>query len=110
MVGYFDCGPYSNKDAWFRIRINHGVCKFDVHGSVHHRWFSRNTNKMQVCNIIYYSKVYWRLNMFRAAHHSSPGAINCICSLWFTYPCGDRPLPRLSGKSALATACHHMDI
>ena len=61
--------------------------------------FSRNTNKMQLCNRIYYSKVYLRLNMFRAAHRSSSGALNCVCSLWFIYPCGDRPLPRLSGKS-----------
>jgi hypothetical protein len=59
---------------------------------------SRNTNKMQLCNIIYYSKVYWRLNMFRAAHRSSSGALNCICSLWFIYICGDRPLPRLCGN------------
>jgi hypothetical protein len=29
---------------------------------------SRNTNKMQLCNRIYYSKVYCRRNMFRAAH------------------------------------------
>jgi hypothetical protein len=57
---------------------------------------SRNTNKMQFCNRIYYSKVYWRLNMFRAAHRSSPGALNCKCSLCFIYPCGDRPLPRLN--------------
>jgi hypothetical protein len=60
--------------------------------------FSRYTNKMQLCNIIYYSRVYWRLNMFRAAHRSSSGALNCICSLWFIYQCGDRPLSRLSGK------------
>ena len=33
--------------------------------------------------------------MFRAVHRSSSGALNCICSLWFIYPCGDRPLPRL---------------
>jgi len=36
--------------------------------------------------------------MFRAAHRSSSGALNCVCSLWFIYPCGDRPLPTLSGK------------
>ena len=36
--------------------------------------------------------------MFRAAHRSSSGALNCICILWFVYPCGDRPLSRLSGK------------
>jgi hypothetical protein len=28
----------------------------------------------------------------------SSGALNCVCNLWFIYPCGDRPLPRLSGK------------
>ena len=45
---------------------------------------------MQLCNRIYYFEVYWRLNMFRAAHRSSPGALHCSCSLWFIYPCGDR--------------------
>jgi len=54
-------------------------------------FLSRNTNKMQLCNRIYYSKVFWRLNMFRAAHRSSSGALNCICSLWFICPYGDRP-------------------
>jgi len=70
------------------------------------------TNKMQPCNRIYYSKVYWRLTMFRTAHRSSSGALNCICSLWFIYTCGDRPLLSLSGKtfshSALTTAGDHM--
>jgi len=33
--------------------------------------------------------------MFRAAHRSSLRALNCICSLWFICPYGDRPLPRL---------------
>jgi hypothetical protein len=33
------------------------------------------TNKMQLCNRIYYSTVHWRLNMFRAAYHSSSGAL-----------------------------------
>jgi len=56
------------------------------------------TNKMQPCNRMYYSNVYWRLNMFRAAHRSSSGALKCICSLWFIYARGDRPLSRLSGK------------
>ena len=55
-------------------------------------------NKMQPCNRIYYSSVYWKLTMFRAAYRSSSGAPNCICSLWFTYTCGDRPLSSLSGK------------
>jgi len=36
--------------------------------------------------------------MFRAAPGSSSGAPNCICSLWFVYTCGDRPLSRLGGK------------
>jgi len=53
---------------------------------------------MQPCNRIYYSNVYWRLNMFREAHRSSSGAPNCICSLCFIYTCGDRPLSSLSGK------------
>jgi len=53
---------------------------------------------MQPCNRIYYSKVFWGLNMFRAAHRSSSGASNCIYSLWFIYTCGDRPLSRLGGN------------
>ena len=61
-------------------------------------WLSRNTNKMQLCYRIYYSKVFWRLNMFRGTHRSSSGALNCICSLWFICLYGDRPLPRLSGE------------
>ena len=90
-------------------------CEFDTHGSVHRRLLSRNTNKMQLCNRIYYSKVYWRLSMSRATHRSSSGALNCICSFWFICPCGNRPLPRLSGKwsishSALTTAGHHLGI
>jgi len=36
---------------------------------------------MQPCNKIYYSKIYWSLNMFRAAYCSSSWASNCICSL-----------------------------
>ena len=57
------------------------------------------TNKMQPCNRIYYFNVYWRLNMFRAAYRSSSGALNCVCSLWFTYTCCDWPLSSLSGKN-----------
>jgi len=56
------------------------------------------TNKMQPCNIIYYYKIYWRLNMFRAAYRSLSGAPNCICSLWFIHTCGDRSLSRLGGN------------
>jgi len=54
---------------------------------------------MQPCNRIYYSTIYWRLNMFRAAYCSSSGAPNCICNLWFIYPCGGRQLSRLGGNS-----------
>ena len=43
---------------------------------------------MRPCNRIFYPKIYWRLNMFRAAYLSSSGTPNCICSLWFIYPCG----------------------
>jgi len=53
---------------------------------------------MQPCNRIYYFKIYWRLNMFRAAYRLSSGASNCICSLWFIYTCADRPLSRLGGN------------
>jgi len=70
--------------------------------------------KMQSCNRICYIKVYWRLNMFRAAHRSSSGAPNCICILWFIYACDDRPLSRLGGNffshTTLTTAGHHMGI
>jgi len=30
--------------------------------------------------------------MFRTAHRLSSRALNSICSLWFIYTCGDRPL------------------
>jgi hypothetical protein len=42
--------------------------------------------------------------MFRAAHRSSSEDPNCICSLWFIYPCGDRPMSRLGGNS------HHQEL
>jgi len=44
------------------------------------RNFSRNTNKMQLCNRIYYSKFYWRLNMFRAAYRSSSEALTVFAA------------------------------
>jgi len=59
---------------------------------------------MQLCNRIYYSKVFSSLNMLRVAHRSSSEALNCICSLWFICPYGDRPLPRLGGHSLLLQA------
>jgi hypothetical protein len=48
---------------------------FDIHGSAHCRLLSRNTKTVQLCNRIYYSKVFQRLNMFRAAHRLSSGAL-----------------------------------
>jgi len=66
------------KGVWNEQKKLTAVYKFDIHGSVHRGWFSRNTNKMQLCNRIYCSKVYCRLNMFRAAHCSSSGALNRI--------------------------------
>jgi hypothetical protein len=38
------------------------------------------TNKMQLCNRIYYSTVHWRLNMFRAAYRSSSGALTVFAA------------------------------
>ena len=35
---------------------------------------------MQPCNRIYYSTVYWRLNMFRAAYRSSSGALTVFAA------------------------------
>jgi hypothetical protein len=35
----------------------HQYCNFVTHGSVYHRLHSRSTNKMQLCNRIYHSKV-----------------------------------------------------
>jgi hypothetical protein len=65
---------------------------------------------MQPCNRIYYSKIYWRLNMIWAAYRSSSGAPNCICSLWFIYLFGDRPLSRLGGNwiTSWTMASHDM--
>jgi len=99
--------------VWLPRFKSSAVCPISTKKMINYVSFlSRNTNKMQPCNRIYHSKVYWRLNMFRAAHRSSSRALNCICSLWFIYTCGERPLPRLSGKihSTLATAGHHMGI
>ena len=36
------------------------------------------TNKMQPFSRIYYSTVHWQLNMFRAAYHSSSGALTAF--------------------------------
>jgi len=36
--------------------------------------------KMQLCIIIYYSTVHWRLNMFRAAYRSSSGTLTVFAA------------------------------
>ena len=46
--------------------INDNEIRFDTHGAVRRRLLSRNTNKMQLCNRIYYSKVF-----LKAQHVSS---------------------------------------
>jgi hypothetical protein len=106
----------SNESLALKVSKYKKCRPFDIHGCVHRRWRSRNTNMMQICNRIYYSKVYWSLNKFRAAHRSSSGALNCICSLWFIYTCKySLELLMMSGgngisHSALTTAGHHMGI
>jgi hypothetical protein len=72
-------------------------------------WYEsvETTNKIQRCNRIYNSKIYWRLNMFREAYRSPSGVPNSICSLWFMHPCGDRPLSRLGGNCSHYT---HMGV
>jgi hypothetical protein len=39
--------------------------------------------------------------MFPAAHRSSSGVLNYICSLWFKYPYGDWSLSRLNGNNSI---------
>jgi hypothetical protein len=38
------------------------------------------TNKMQLCNRIYFSTVHWRLNVFRAAYRLSSGALTVFAA------------------------------
>jgi len=59
---------------------------------------------MQLGNGIYYS-----ICSLKAQHVSSRTSLiirssNCICSLWFTYVCGDRPESSLSGNWLMHTA------
>ena len=87
--------------------------RFDTHGSVHRRLLSRNTNKMQLCNRIYYSKAYWRLSMFRTA--GTPLIIRS--SNLYSHPLVYMPMWwravskaewEMISHSALETAGHHM--
>jgi len=40
---------------------------------------------MQPCNRIYYSKIHWRLNMFRAAYRSSSWATEAANTVWSSW-------------------------
>jgi len=70
----------------------------------------------KICNFV----IEFIIPKFLKAQHVSRGtpliirSFNCIFSLWFICPYGERPLPRLSGKwishSALVTADHHMGL
>jgi hypothetical protein len=67
-------------------------------------------NKMQPCIRIYYSTVRWRLNMFRAAHRSSSGAVTLFSAsdlhthvvtgrsqVWVGKPCRSKHVERWTG-------------
>jgi hypothetical protein len=62
---YVECTAFQYKVSRHKIWVNDSV---DI------------TNKMQPCNRIYYSTVHWRLNMFRAAHRSSSGALTVFAA------------------------------
>jgi len=56
----------------------------DVRRSVHHSTIHKEKFiKMQQCIKILLFHIYMKLNMFRATHRPSSGALNCIDSLWF---------------------------
>jgi len=59
---YSEAAPYGVETKAFEAQYVSqdisGIYKFDIHGSVHYRLLSRKTNKMQLCNKTYYSKVY----------------------------------------------------
>jgi len=86
--------------------------KFDIHESMHRRLLSINTNKMQLCNRIYYSKVYWRLNVFRAAHiiRSSKLYLQPLVYMPMWWLAIAKAEWGSISHSALATAGHHMGI
>jgi len=72
-------------------------------------WLSRITNKMQPCIRIYYSTVHWRLNMFRAAHRSSWGALTVFAASGLhTHVVTGRS--QVWVGTDLTTAGHHMRI
>jgi hypothetical protein len=112
---YWGSPLFPNKPK-FRQKWNRNSCSYLTKITLLPRYKDKResveiSNKMQLCNRMYYPNVYWRLNMFRAAYHSSSGALNCTCSLWFIYACSDLPLSSLSGNcshSDLTTTGHHI--
>ena len=54
LVGFIIRIYHDARSSECRIKFN----GFDTRGSVHRRLLSRNTNKMQLYNRIYYSKVF----------------------------------------------------
>ena len=81
---------------WIKLHVS----KFDIHGSVHDRLLSRNANKMQLCNRIYYSKVFLK------AQHVSSGTLLIIrSSKLYLQPMAYMPMWRL----AVAKAGWEMD-
>jgi hypothetical protein len=90
-----------------------------LHGGTFHYTESSSveiTNQMQPCNRTYYSKVYWKLNMFRAAYRSSSRALKLylqplvyIHMRWPAVVKVEWEMAAIS-HSALTTAGHHMGI
>jgi hypothetical protein len=71
------CMTYSY--LYFRCTNN---VLYDVRGSVHHSTIHKEkSNKMQQCIKILLFHIYMKLNMFRATHRPSSGALNCTGSL-----------------------------
>jgi hypothetical protein len=70
--------------------------------SVEHAAQTNSTNSVEIptrCSFVIEFIIPRVLNAQHVlvAHRSSSGTLNCIYSLWFICPYGDRPLPRLSG-------------
>jgi hypothetical protein len=58
----------------YHVHLDVTKHEFNTHGFVHRRLLSRNTNKMQLCNRIYYSKVFLK------AQHVSSGTLLIVRS------------------------------
>jgi len=44
--------------------------------------------------------------MFRAAHRSSSGALNCICNLWFNKTCREKGSPTQPWQRPVTTCVY----